>query len=137
MNLSKLVTDLKRDEGLKLKPYKCTADKLTIGYGRNLDDVGISEVEAETMLINDIHNVINDLDMYIPWWKSLSEDRQRAMINLGFNLGLPRLMGFKKMLKALREGDFDRAAKEALDSKWAIQVKSRANRIAKLIEEGE
>jgi len=134
MNLSKLITDLKRDEGIKLKPYKCTAGKLTIGVGRNLDDVGISEVEVDTLLMNDVHNVINDLDMYIPWWKSLSGDRQRAMINLGFNLGLPRLMGFKKMLKALREGDYDRAASEALDSRWARQVKSRANRIAKLIE---
>ncbi len=134
--INEIKDDLKRDEGLKLKPYKCTANKLTIGYGRNLDDVGISEEEAETMLINDIHNVMSDLDMFIPWWVNISDNRKRAILNMAFNLGITRLMKFKNMLKALRNGDYEIASIEALNSKWADQVGSRAHRIAKLIEEG-
>ena len=126
--------DLKRDEGLRLKPYLCTAGRTSIGYGRNLSDVGISECEAETMLTNDIHDVVTDLNMFIPWWINLSESRKRAIINMAFNLGIYRLMKFKNMLKALRNGDYDIAANEALDSKWANQVGSRSHRIAKLIE---
>ena len=141
VNIQRIKSDLRRDEGLRLKPYRCSEGKLTIGVGHRIlkgEDFskGISELEADTILINDIYDVIRDLDMYIPWWKNLSEVRQCAIINMGFNLGLPRLMKFRKMLRALRKRDFETAALEALDSKWARQVGNRSQRIAKLIREG-
>lgn len=136
MDLARLKADLKRDEGLRLKPYKDTVGKVTIGVGRNLDDVGISNAEAEIMLTNDIAGVMRDLDMALPWWKNLSEGRQRALANMCFNLGIHRLMGFKGMLDALRKGQYDEASQHALNSKWSRQVGARAQRIAVLLQTG-
>jgi len=136
MDLSKLKEELIRDEGLKLKPYKCSAGKTTIGVGRNLDDVGISEVEADMLLINDINDAIHSLDMAFPIWKTLSDARQRALVNMMFNLGMSKFMKFRNMLSAIRAGDFKLAAEEALASAWEDQVGNRAIRIATMLENG-
>ncbi len=127
-----ITPDLKRDEGLRLKPYICSAGKTTIGYGRNLDDVGITVREAEILLENDIARAIADLNRALPWWHDLPELWQRGLQNQCFNLGLTKLLKFKKMLAALEAGDGERAALEALDSVWAGQVGERAQRIAAL-----
>ena len=88
MNEEMLRQDLIRDEGLRLKPYRCTAGKLSIGIGRNLDDVGISASEAEYMLHNDILNVQIELDRNLPWWRKMSETRQLVLANMAFNMGI-------------------------------------------------
>ena len=132
----KLRADLTRDEGMRLKPYRCTEGKLTIGVGRNLDAVGISAEEAYLLLDHDIAAIVAGLDRALPWWRSLSEARQRALLNMGFNLGLSRLLGFRQMLAAFQQGDYQTAAAQALDSAWAQQVGERAQRIAALIREG-
>ncbi len=130
-----ITADLKRDEGLRPKPYRCSAGKLTIGYGRNIEDVGITEDEAEILLDHDIRQARTDLDHALPWWRDLPASWQRGLVNMRFNLGLTRLLGFKRMLAALQAGDGDRAADEALDSKWAQQVGARARRVAALYRE--
>jgi lysozyme len=136
VDLTQLREDLERDEGLILEPYKDTVGKLTIGIGRNLDDVGITAAEAHHLLENDIERVLHGLNHSIPWWVRLSEPRQRALANMAFNLGLAGLLKFKRMLRALKDGEYERAANEALDSKWANQVGRRADRIADLIRKG-
>lgn len=136
MKLDSLKSELIRDEDLKLKPYRDTEGKLTIGVGRNLDDVGLSNEEAHYLLENDIGRALSDLDRNMPWWRDLSENRQRALANMAFNLGWPRFANFKKMIAALGDDDYERAATEALDSKWAGQVGPRADRIAAMIREG-
>lgn len=135
-DLGVLAAELIRDEGLRLKPYRDTAGKLTIGVGRNLDDRGISEDEARIMLQNDISICEAELDIHIPWWTGLTGNRKRALLNMCFNLGWPRLSGFKEMLLCLQSGSYARAAAEALDSKWARQVGDRALRISKMFREG-
>ena len=67
---------------------------------------------------------------------ALSPNRQRALVDMAFNLGRTRLAGFKAMWAALERGDYHAAAVEALNSKWARQVGPRAQRIAKMIREG-
>lgn len=136
MNRDRLAADLKRDEGLRLKPYADTVGKTTIGYGRNLDDVGISPTEAEVMLASDMAVVERELDRAYPWWRDLPEGPARGLANMAFNLGLPRLSGFAKMLLALRQGRWSDAAAEALNSRWAAQVGARATRIADLYRAG-
>lgn len=123
---------LKKHEGLRLKVYQCTANRNTIGYGRNLDDVGISLDEAETMLDNDIIACIQDLATF-HWWNGLSDDRQAALIDLRYNLGPARFRGFKKMIKALDMGDYTEAAYQILDSNYAKQVGQRAETVAGMI----
>lgn len=132
MNTEDLIGDLIRDEGIRLKPYRDSVGKLTIGIGRNLDDVGITLHEARHLCDGDISRVFMELDNRLPWWRSLNEKKQRGLANMAFNLGLPRLLRFEKMLNALELGDGPTAADEALDSKWAKQVGDRAERIAKL-----
>ena len=130
--IDRIMADLQRDEGLRLKPYRDSVGKLTIGFGRNLSDNGITEREAEILLDNDMAKTFADLDRALPWWRGLPPFRQRGLVNMAFNLGLPRLLTFKKMLSALQTGDGEQAAVEALDSIWAGQVKGRADRIAYL-----
>lgn len=124
------------DEGLRLMPYKCTAGKITIGVGRNIEDRGISKDEAELMLKNDIRIVtkelLNDPDIGRIYQKQ-SPARQLALKNMAFNLGTPTLKKFRNMWAALEAGDYDKAADEAMDSRWYRQVKSRGDRIVSVI----
>lgn len=133
----KLTEQLLRDEGVEYKPYSCTADKLTIGVGRNLDDVGINHDEAMFMLNNDIARCVKEIDKNFPWSARLTDPREAALINMAFNLGITRLLKFKKMLAALEVGEYIVAAKEMLDSKWARQVPNRARRLAAQMETGK
>jgi len=130
MDIEALKVDLLRDEGCELKPYTDTVGKITIGIGRNLSDCGITLAEARYLLENDISSVIVELDHKLPWWRALPEHKGRALANMAFNLGLPRLLEFQEMLSALEAGEWQRAGDEALNSKWATQVGDRAMRIA-------
>ena len=133
MNLGDLKQQLIRHEALRLKPYKDSVGKLTIGVGRNLDDVGISEAEAMFLLESDIALVCADLDRVFPWWRQLSEIRQLVLADMAFNVGLPKLKGFRKALQAMQEARWDDAATEMLDSMWARQVGPRALRLAQMM----
>lgn len=121
--------DLIRDEGLRLRPYRDQVGKLTVGVGRNLDDVGISEDEAYRMLDNDIARVEAALDRQISWWRSRSQPCQDSLANMAFQLGIAGLLEFSRMLSCLHAGDYDGAASEARASKWYTQVPARAERV--------
>jgi len=136
MNRNLLLQQLQRHEGLRLKPYRDAVGKLTIGYGRNLDDRGISEDEAGFMLDNDIDQVVAELER-LPLYLGLDSVRQTVLANMAFNMGVPTLLEFRRMLGALAEKDWDRAADEMLDSKWARQVGSRAVELSELMRLGE
>jgi len=136
LNRQLMKDELIRDEGLKLKPYRCTAGKLTIGVGRNLDDVGISAGEAMALLDHDIERVIIQLNYHFPWWSELSDARQRVLLNMAFNLGIEGLIKFRNTLALIQDGKYRDAAKAMLDSRWATQVGNRARRLAKMMEEG-
>ena len=117
---------ISRHEGLRLDLYKCPADKWTIGYGRNLEDNGIREDEALLMLNNDIDQVLHECQRAFDWFDRLDNPRQDVVLDMVFNLGLTRFRGFKKMIRALSDGDYITAAEEMMDSRWAKQVKTRA-----------
>jgi lysozyme len=132
-----LIEQLKRHEGLKLKPYKCTADKLTIGVGRNLEDVGISEEEAEMLLQNDIQRATVQIQAEFPWTEQLDEVRFSALINFTFNVGIGTVGKFVNAMALLRDGSYDMAADEFLNSRWAKQVGQRAIEVTDQIRTGE
>ena len=132
-----LIEQLKRHEGLKLKPYKCTADKLTIGVGRNLEDVGISEEEAEMLLQNDIQRATVQIQAEFPWTEQLDEVRFAALINFTFNVGIGTVGKFVNAMALLRDGSYDMAADEFLNSRWAKQVGQRAVEVTDQIRTGE
>lgn len=132
---------LRRDEGVRLKPYTDTVGKLTIGVGRNLTDKGISEQEAREMLSTDVIEVQqalakSGLDYQIqPDEESFA--RYNVLVNMAFNMGIGGLLAFKNMLACYKAGDWAGAAKHMLDSKWAEQVGPRAHRLAKQMETGQ
>ena len=117
---------IKRNEGLRLKPYHCQAGKLTIGYGRNLEAKGISIKEAEYLFKNDLKIVIKQVANRIEFYRELSYKRKMVLVDMAFNMGIEGLLGFKKMLAALKRSDFLEAGKELMRSKYAEQVKTRA-----------
>lgn len=125
-------------EGLRLKPYKCTAGKTTIGYGRNLDDVGISKSEADMLFERDFARAEADVRRLLKEngidCEHLIEQRFYVLTDMMFNLGYTRLSQFKKLLYALKNSRYDDAAKEMLDSVWAKQVGNRAITLSNLMK---
>ena len=133
---SEFLEQLKKHEGFRSKPYICTAGKLTIGYGRNLDDVGIDQSEADSLLRNDIYAAIRELDKY-PWAASLDQVRFDAMVNFMFNVGASTFSKFEKMIAAMEAKNYERASMELLNSLYAKQVGQRAVDLSYMIEVGE
>ena len=138
-------------EGCAQHIYTCPAGYKTIGIGRNLEtnpltprekekvgDItnGITLDEAIYLLRNDIKRCEKDLNNNISWFYQLDDERQYALLDMCFNMGIKKLLGFKRMLNAMLIGDYRGAAKECLNSKYARDVGKRAKRIAHLIETG-
>ena len=157
-NKSILIQKLIDHEGLVLQVYKDTLGIDTIGIGRNLEDRGITDEELEDMNIpyieqvyqlgiteadaillaeNDVEIVENELLAAHPCVDRLDAVRQLVLIDMAFNMGVPRLRKFKKMWAAIHNEDFSTAAIEMLDSRWANQVKSRSTKLAHAMFSGE
>jgi len=147
MNIELLRKELTIDEGCVNKIYLDHLGYPTFGIGHLILDTDpehgqevdtpVSEERIEECFEKDIQGVLTDLDRNIPWWKDLNEDHQRVMANMAFNLGINRLLKFKKFLSALEEKDFEKAAVEMMDSKWATQVGPRAVRLRDRVIKGE
>lgn len=135
-----LVEDLIRDEGVRNKPYKDSVGKTTIGVGRNLDDVGLSDDEVEYLLRNDIARTRADLEHHLPWVKNLDIVRYNVLMNMAFNMGADTpgkgLLSFRNTLRYVRNGEWEKAAQGILNSKYAKQVGVRADRLAAKMREG-
>jgi len=137
MNKELLIKQIQKHEGLRLKPYRCSAGKLSIGYGRNLDDVGINKSEACMLLANDIHKCIKQVEDNINCFEHLNDIRQNVIINMCFNLGIYGLLRFRKFLAALDNSEYDKASVEMLDSLWSKQVGKRAIELSDQIRLGK
>ena len=136
--MNRIKAQLVRHEGLRLKPYRCTAGKLTIGIGRNLDDRGISQKEAYAMLERDIQDCEQWLIDEIPEvYNKVDEVRQSVLLNMCFNLGIKGLLEFKNTLSFIGAGDWERAANNMLASKWAKQVGMRAIELSEMMRKGQ
>lgn len=131
-----LVNSVATHEGFRAKPYTDTVGKLTIGYGRNLTNVGISRKEAAFLLANDLDAAEQSCRDAFDWFDQLSPARQRVLIEMAFNLGFRKLLGFGQTLKACQEGRYADAAARMLTSRWAQQVGQRAVTLAEQMRVG-
>lgn len=141
--IDELVRDECRDGKPALKPYRDSVRSekypygiLTIGIGRNLEDVGISVEESYHLVHNDIDEVAGLLDHAMPWWNQLDDVRQRVLANMCFNMGFVRLLKFRNTLGAIQLKDWERAAAELKSSAWYAQVGSRAERLIQAMRTG-
>jgi len=125
-----------KHEGIRFTPYKCTAGRLTIGVGRNIEDKGITEQEALYLLDNDIAECTRDLanNLFKGMFYSFPENIKSVLINMRFQLGYSGFRNFKKMIKAFHDWDFAEAAKQMRDSKWFEQVPKRAKELIKMVK---
>lgn len=135
-DLAQLLSDLKRDEGLRLKPYRDSVGKLTIGYGRNLEDAGVSEDEAATMLANDIARAIRGVDSELPWAAALDPVRRRVLVEMAFNMGIEGLLSFQNTLHAIQEARWGDASNGLLTSLADHQEPLRVGRWASAFRTG-
>lgn len=146
MDLSKLKQNIIKNEGFESKPYLCPNKKLTIGYGRNLEN-GITEREAVVLLENDLLNLKLELEDKLPVFKKLDDIRQNVILEMAYNMGVPRLLKFKSMIEALKKADYKEASREMLMSKWHYdfieyspntkEEKLRSSRLSKVMKEGK
>jgi len=136
MDNEAIIAQLKLHEGVSEKPYVDTMGKMTIGVGHNLTDNGLSTTMIDALLLEDIELAKSELDKTYPEWCELSDNRQMVLVDMSFNLGLPRYLTFERFWKALRAGQYDLAAEEMLSSRWAKQVKGRAVTLSNMMREG-
>jgi lysozyme len=127
---------LRIDEDSRPFPYKDSEGILTIGIGRNLEHVGLRPDEIVYLLDNDIKVAEATARVLFENFDGLSENRRAVLVNMAFNLGQTRLSAFKDFRAAINARNFEQAAEEMLDSKWAKQVGVRALRLAKQMREG-
>ncbi len=138
--MTMIVEMLRKHEGVETHAYKCTANKTTIGVGRNVDPdggIGLTDSEIDFILANDVRRVNTELVDTFKWYKSLDAPRKDALMDMCFNMGLPRLKQFKKSLAAMKANNYELAATEFLDSRWAKQVGQRAITVTDMIRTGE
>lgn len=124
---------IKRHEGLRFKPYRCSQGKLTIGYGFNLD-AGITQEIAEYLLKLKIDDNIRHLDAHFPWWKDQPLLVKNVFLNMTYQLGFDGFKKFKKFLSFCQNMDYQNASKEMLNSLWAKQTPLRANELSNMIK---
>jgi lysozyme len=132
----RLMQELTRDEGRKLRPYTDMRGRLTIGVGRNLTDVGISEAECDMLLGTDIDYTSAELDQYLPWWRTLDGQRQRVLLNMTFHLGITRVLRFEEALAAVQAGNWEVAAKLLLSIGRGWTTVERAKRLSQAMSTG-
>ena len=136
MNYQKLISQAKRHEGKRLDLHKCPAGYWSIGYGHNLEAKGISQAIADQLLLDDLAEAETAVRKHISI-EHLNDARIAVLINMAFNLGMAGLLKFKLFLYYLSMGDYERAADEMLDSRWAMQVGGRAKELAEQMRTGE
>jgi lysozyme len=139
VNNYKLRKMIENDEGRKNKLYKCSEGKWTIGVGHNIEDNGLPAHIIDGLYTYDLENAERDAIAFIGkiTYERLSEPRRAVLVNMSFQLGLQRLSGFKRFRLAVINEEYENAAHEMLDSKYATQVPNRAARLAKIMETGD
>lgn len=136
IDMDKMRDEIERDEGRESKVYKCSADKLTVGVGHNLEDNPLPDSVIDLLLECDINDVLNKLIHY-RFYMLLDPVRQRVIVNMAFNMGISGIIKFKKMIAAIEIGDYDEAATQMMMSKWYKQVGDRAERLCQMMETGK
>jgi lysozyme len=139
MNIDQLRETLKIDEGVKYEIYNDHLGYPTFGIGHLVVEsdeehgkpVGtpISEERVNAVFDKDVAVMVDEAKKIFPNLDTLPEEAQQVIVNMTFNMGRPRLSQFKKFIAGVNAGDWNKAAVEMMDSRWAKQVGARAERL--------
>lgn len=130
------LAQLKIDEGIRLRPYTDSRGKLSIGMGRNLTDVGISQSECDFLASHDIQVALNTADEAVHNFYTLTTPRQAVLIQMAFNLGRGTFGEFTTFLDLIESGKYNEAADDLLNTAVAKELPARYGRYADIIRNG-
>ncbi|BAQ91845.1 Phage-related lysozyme (muraminidase) (COG3772) [uncultured Mediterranean phage uvMED] len=142
MNIERLKKQVIANEGMRKTAYKDTLDNWTTGVGHlirlpdeeYLIEKELTDIEVDQIFTTDLNQAIDDARKFIDA-DTIPEEAFEVVIDMAFNLGLPRLMKFQNFQQALKEKDYKKASREMLDSVWAKQLPNRSKRLAKQMRE--
>lgn len=127
-----LVESVKAAEGFRATAYQDSVGVWTVGFGTNLQELSIDRPTAERWLNEALRRCETEAARF-PWYATLNPPRQRVILEMLYNLGLTRFVGFLKMLAAIERKDYAQAAEQMMSSKWASQVGVRATKLAAIM----
>ena len=125
-----LIESIKENEGYKSTVYTDTLGFDTIGYGFAIKDLELDEEVCDLILDKKLDKLIDATNKKFPFLRELPQDKCEVIFEMVYQLGLNGVSMFKKMLKALENKDYDKAAAEMLDSLWAKQTPDRAIKLS-------
>ena len=142
MNIERVKNTIKVNEGIRDKAYKDTLGNWTTGVGHlikipdedYLIKKKLTEEEINIIFNTDLNQAIDDARKFIDE-TSIDEVAFEIVVDMAFNLGLPKLMLFKNFKKALLENNYVKASDEMMDSLWAKQLPNRAGKLSLLMRE--
>lgn len=137
---TRLISQLRHEEGEVLHAYQDHLGWWTIGIGRLIDERkggGITPVESAFLCSNDLDHIESELRRRIEWFEGLGDGRRAVLMGMAFQMGVEGLMKFARTLEAVRDGHYEHAAALMLQSKWATQTPKRARRMARQMETNE
>jgi len=137
IQMTKIEKLLEKHEGRRNMAYKDSKGIWTIGIGHNLEANSIPDEAVSIIFAADKANVDSDISNSFPWYSSLDEVRQGVVVDVVFNMGLPRFKGFKNTIRYIKQGDYDKAADELLDSDAARDLPKRYNELSEMMRTGE
>ena len=132
-----LIDDIKEHEGFSSVVYKCTAGYDTIGYGKRIKYLQVTEEQATEWLEEDLENLKYTLSTRYNWFLSAPQEVKDVVMNMNYQLGVSAFSKFKKTIKYIANKDYQMASVEILDSKWARddtprRAKELSDRLAKV-----
>ena len=125
-----LLEELKKHEGFRSRPYKCTEGYLTIGYGQRLDYIEVDEKTAEIWLMEKVEKIKYKLESKFPWYLKAPKEVQEIVINMSYQMGVSGFAKFKKTIKYLEQGLYHKASTEMLYSLWSRQTPERSKELS-------
>ena len=142
MDIERLKKQIKLNEGIRKTAYQDTLGNWTIGVGHliklpdeeYLIDAKLNDLEVDQIFITDLNQAIDDARKFIDA-NSIPDEAFEVVVDMAFNLGLPKLLKFKNFQQALREKDFVKASEEMLDSRWAKQLPNRSKRLSEIMRD--
>ena len=130
-----LIDDIKKHEGFKAKPYRCTEGYLTVAYGKRVDYIEVSKQTAEEWLKKDLEDLEARVEATFGWYYNSPQTVKDVVMNMCYQLGVSGFSKFKKTIDLLDKGKYDKASKEMLNSLWSRQTPQRSKELSDKIKQ--